>query len=176
MTSAWCRRMDGTAVARDRSFGPVFCIGSGIARGSAVSAVVSRVSCGMYHSGLGGGAEGGMFASFSQHKITTRGAVINFRRAGDGPPLLLLHGYPQTHVLWHEMAPALARRFTVVAPDLRGYGDSSKPATEPEHAAYSKRAIAADMVEVMAELGFRRFAVPGHDRGGPVAHRTPRSH
>src|SRR5258708_14802310 len=176
MTSAWCRRMDGTAVARDRSFGPVFCIGSGIARGSAVSAVVSRVSCGMYHSGLGGGAGGGVFASFSQHKIPNRGAVINFRRAGDGPPLLLLHGHPQPHVLWHEMAPALARRLTVVAPALLGYGDSSKPATDPEHAAYSKRAMAADMVHVIAELVFRRFAVAGHDRGGRVAYRMALDH
>ena len=76
-----------------------------------------------------------MFEGFTQHKVTTTGADINFRSAGNGPPLLLLHGYPQTHVLWHRIAPDLARRFTVVAPDLRGYGDSSKPPSESTHVA-----------------------------------------
>ncbi len=112
-----------------------------------------------------------MFEGFRQGKLKTAGAEINFRQAGDGPPLLLLHGYPQTHVLWRHVAPRLARRFTVIAADLRGYGDSSKPSSGPDHAAYSKRAMAADMVEVMAQLGFRRFAVAGHDRGGRAAYR-----
>ena len=90
---------------------------------------------------------------------------------GAGPPLLLLHGYPQTHAMWHRVAPALARDYTVVCADLRGYGDSGKPASDAAHAAYSKRAMAQDMVEVMRELGFPRFRLAGHDRGGRVAHR-----
>jgi haloacetate dehalogenase len=96
---------------------------------------------------------------------------------GSGPPLLLLHGYPQSHVCWHRVAPALARRFTIVCPDLRGYGDSS-PAPEEmaDHAAYSKRAMAADQVALMAALGFERFAVAGHDRGGRVAYRLALDH
>jgi haloacetate dehalogenase len=117
-----------------------------------------------------------MFTGFTQHKVGTRGAVINFRRAGDGPPILLLHGYPQTHTLWHEIAPTLAGRFTVVAADLRGYGDSSKPPSDATHAAYSKRSMAADMVEVMDQLGFKRFAAVGHDRGGRVAYRMALDH
>jgi haloacetate dehalogenase len=93
---------------------------------------------------------------------------------GSGPPLLLLHGYPQTHVIWHRVAPLLAERFTVVATDLRGYGDSRKP--PPETANYAKRELAADQVTVMRELGFDRFAVAGHDRGGRVAHRMALDH
>jgi len=112
-----------------------------------------------------------MFAGFVQDKMETKGAVINFRRAGSGPPVLLLHGYPETHAMWHRVAPELARRFTVVAADLRGYGDSSKPPSDPEHVAYAKRTMAADMVELMRKLGFPRFAVVGHDRGGRVAYR-----
>ncbi|MBV8535159.1 MAG: alpha/beta hydrolase [Alphaproteobacteria bacterium] len=117
-----------------------------------------------------------MFEGFAQHRVTTTGAEINFRSAGKGPPLLLLHGYPQTHVLWHRMAPDLARRFTVVVPDLRGYGDSSKPPSDSTHLAYSKRVMAQDMVELMARLGFPRFAVAGHDRGGRVAYRMALDH
>lgn len=117
-----------------------------------------------------------MFPGFSQHKITTRGAEINFRRGGNGPPVLLLHGYPQSHVMWHRIAPDLARRFTVVAADLRGYGDSSKPPPAPDHATYSKRAMAEDMVEVMAQLGWSRFSVVGHDRGARVAYRLALDH
>jgi haloacetate dehalogenase len=117
-----------------------------------------------------------MFTNFTQHKVGTHGAVINLRRAGEGPPVLLLHGYPQTHALWHEIGPALARRFTVVAADLRGYGDSSKPPSDATHAAYSKRSMAADMVGVMDQLGFKRFAAVGHDRGGRVAYRMALDH
>lgn len=117
-----------------------------------------------------------MFEGFTQHKVKTTGAEINFRSAGNGPPLLLLHGYPQTHAMWHRIAPDLARRFTVIAADLRGYGDSSKPPSDASHTAYAKRAMGADMVEVMAELGFRRFAVAGHDRGGRVAYRLALDH
>ena len=97
-------------------------------------------------------------------------------RGGSGPPLLLLHGYPQTHVMWHKVAPMLADRFTIVATDLRGYGDSGKPPGGADHAGYSKRAMAQDQVEVMSRLGFETFAVAGHDRGGRVAHRMALDH
>jgi haloacetate dehalogenase len=113
---------------------------------------------------------------FKNRKIRTRGARINLVTAGEGPPVLLLHGYPETHLMWHKVAPALARDYTVVCADLRGYGDSSKPRGLPDHSNYSKRAMALDMVEVMDALGFERFHVVGHDRGGRVAHRLARDH
>ncbi len=116
-----------------------------------------------------------MFEGFSLRRITTSGAEINFRAGGSGPPLLLLHGYPQTHAMWHAVAPALAADFTVVCPDLRGYGDSSKPASS-HGSAYTKRLMAQDMVEVMASLGFDRFAVAGHDRGARVTYRMALDH
>jgi haloacetate dehalogenase len=94
----------------------------------------------------------------------------------DGPALLLLHGYPQTHAIWHKTAPRLAQRFNVVAPDLRGYGDSGKPATTADHAPYSKRVMAADQVALMRALGHERFFVAGHDRGGRVGHRMAVDH
>lgn len=106
----------------------------------------------------------------------TDGVTIRTRKAGDGPPVLLLHGYPQCHVMWHLVAPRLAEKFTIIVPDLRGYGDSSKPSGDPTHALYSKRAMAADMVEVMDALGHQKFAVFGHDRGGRVAHRMALDH
>ena len=115
-------------------------------------------------------------ARFAVARIRTAGAEIHLRHGGNGPPLLLLHGYPQTHAMWHAVAPALCARFHVVCPDLRGYGDSSKPESAPDHATYSKRAMAADMIEVMAALGHTRFAVAGHDRGGRVAHRLALDH
>jgi haloacetate dehalogenase len=117
-----------------------------------------------------------MFPGFTQHRIGTAGAEINLRRGGGGPPVLLLHGYPQTHLCWHRVAPGLARRFTVVAADLRGYGDSSRPASATDHAPYSKRVMAQDMVEMMATLGFPEFAVVGHDRGARVAYRMALDH
>ena len=101
---------------------------------------------------------------------------MNLVIGGSGPPVLLLHGYPQTHAMWHSVAPVLARDLTVVAADLRGYGDSSKPESGEDHAGYSKRAMAQDQVEVMAALGFDSFAVAGHDRGGRVAHRMALDH
>ena len=101
---------------------------------------------------------------------------IAYRMAGDGPPLLLLHGFPQTNFMWHKIAPALAADFTVIAADLRGYGDSSKPPTDADHSPYSKRAMAADMVALMTSIGHASFAVAGHDRGGRVAHRMARDH
>ena len=117
-----------------------------------------------------------MFEGFERIQIETRGATINAVRGGEGPPVLLLHGYPQTLAMWHLIAPRLTASFTVVATDLRGYGDSSKPEGEEEHAGYSKRAMAADQVEVMRTLGFGSFAVLGHDRGGRVAHRMALDH
>lgn len=102
--------------------------------------------------------------------------AIHAVRGGDGPPVLLLHGFPQSHVLWHRIAPALARTHTVVAADLRGYGDSGRPAAGVDHAGYSFRAMAADQVALMAELGFERFAVVGHDRGARVTHRMALDH
>jgi len=117
-----------------------------------------------------------VFDGFDTRRMATSEAEINVRLGGRGAPLLLLHGYPQTHVMWHRVAPYLAERFTVVAADLRGYGESAKPPSDPAHAAYSKRAMARDQVEVMAGLGFERFAVVGHDRGARVAHRMALDH
>ncbi|MDX1653807.1 MAG: alpha/beta hydrolase [Candidatus Competibacteraceae bacterium] len=117
-----------------------------------------------------------MFEGFTQRTIDTGEVEINLRLKGDGPPLLLLHGYPQTHVMWHRLAPTLAEDFTVVCPDLRGYGDSAKPAGGPDHSAYAKRAMARDQLAVMAALGFDRFAVAGHDRGARVVHRLCLDH
>lgn len=112
-----------------------------------------------------------MFEGFTTKDIQASGARIHLRIGGSGPPLLLMHGNPLTHVMWHKIAPRLAQEFTVVATDLRGYGDSSKPPGGDDHAGYSFRAMARDQVEVMRALGFERFLVAGHDRGGRVAHR-----
>jgi haloacetate dehalogenase len=117
-----------------------------------------------------------MFEGFQARDVPTRATTIRVRVGGSGPPLLLLHGYPQTHVMWHHAAPALAARHTVVCADLRGYGDRGKPASDAEHAAYSKRASANDMVDVMAALGHQRFMLAGHDRGGRVGHRLALDH
>ncbi|MEZ5288139.1 MAG: alpha/beta hydrolase [Vicinamibacterales bacterium] len=116
------------------------------------------------------------FPGFTSARVRTAGAEINLVHAGSGPPLLLLHGAPQTHISWRLAAPELAKRYTVVVPDLRGYGDSSKPADTADHAGSSKRAMALDQVEVMRHFGFERFAVVGHDRGGRVAHRLALDH
>ena len=117
-----------------------------------------------------------MFEGFERRQITTSDTTINLVKGGDGPPLLLLHGYPQTHVMWHKIGPRLARDFTVVAPDLRGYGDSSKPRGDSEHLNYSKRVMARDQVEVMQQLGFESFYLVGHDRGARVSHRLTKDH
>jgi len=117
-----------------------------------------------------------LFPGFIKRKVRTSGAAINLVTAGEGPPVLMLHGYPQTHAIWHKVAPPLARDYTVVCADLRGYGDSSKPKGIPGHANYSKRAMALDMVEAMEALGFLKFHVVGHDRGGRVGHRMARDH
>lgn len=112
-----------------------------------------------------------MLESFKRHDVDIDGTRIHSAVGGDGTPVLLLHGYPQSHVMWHRVAPELADRHTVVLADLRGYGDSSRPASEFDHASYSKRAMAADQVELMRRLGFDTFALVGHDRGARVAHR-----
>lgn len=118
----------------------------------------------------------GFFKGFERKQIQVSGASINLVHGGDGPAVLLLHGYPQTHCIWHRVAPQLAQRYTVVAADLRGYGDSSKPAGLPDHGNYSKRAMALDQVEMMRALGHREFYLVGHDRGGRVAHRLALDH
>ena len=121
-------------------------------------------------------ADADLFPGFASRRVETVGATIALACGGSGPPLLLLHGYPQTHAMWHRIAPALARRYTVVCADLRGYGDSSKPPTDASHAPYAKRAMAADMVAAMRALGHPRFRLVGHDRGGRVAHRLAVDH
>jgi len=112
-----------------------------------------------------------MFEGFREVLVDTGEVTINAVVGGQGQPLLLLHGYPQSHVMWHKIAPRLADHFTVVAADLRGYGDSSKPEGALDHSNYSKRALARDQVELMRHLGFERFYMAGHDRGARVAHR-----
>jgi haloacetate dehalogenase len=119
---------------------------------------------------------GDLFPGFSIERIKTDRAEIFARVGGAGPPLLLLHGYPQTHHCWHKIAPALAAEFTVVAADLRGYGQSSAPRGDGGASTYTKRTMAADMVDVMRTLGHDSFAVAGHDRGGRVAYRLALDH
>jgi haloacetate dehalogenase len=117
-----------------------------------------------------------MFEGFERVRVETEGASINAVRGGEGPPLLLLHGSPQTLAMWHLVAPRLAEDFTVIATDLRGYGDSSKPESAPNHEPYSKRAMAEDQVAVMRHFGFEQFALCGHDRGGRVGYRMALDH
>lgn len=117
-----------------------------------------------------------MLNGFLLELIDTGEATLRARAGGAGPPLLLLHGHPQTHVMWRRVAPGLAWEFTVVAPDLRGYRESSKPPTTDDHEPYSKRAMARDMVALMHSLGHERFAVAGHDRRGRCACRLALDH
>ena len=117
------------------------------------------------------GSTHNFFSGFKPIHITTTGAVINGMIGGSGPPVLLLHGWPQSHVEWHRVAPLLADQFTVIATDLRGYGESSIPPEGLNHEGYCKRAMALDQIEVMHTLGFDRFAVVGHDRGARVGQR-----
>ena len=117
-----------------------------------------------------------MFEGFETTDVDVAGVRIHARLGGEGPPVLLLHGYPQTGAIWHRVAPVLAETHRVVVADLRGYGDSDKPASEPDHASYSKRAMAADQAGLMRELGHEAYAVVGHDRGARVAHRLVLDH
>ncbi len=117
-----------------------------------------------------------LFPGFERGFFDASGARIHYLRAGKGEPLLLLHGYPQSLACWHRIAPALAQRHTVICADLRGYGDSSKPQGLADHSNYSKRAMAQDMAELMSGLGFDRFHLVGHDRGGRVSHRLAADH
>jgi len=117
-----------------------------------------------------------LLQGFERGAIETSGATINYVAAGVGEPILLLHGYPETHVFLHRVAPELAKRYRVVCADLRGYGGSSKPEGLPDHSNYSKRAMGLDMVELMRTLGRHSFHLVGHDRGGRVAHRLTRDH
>lgn len=122
------------------------------------------------------GSVSNLFPGFKREQIKTSGATINVVYGGKGSPVLLLHGIPETLVLWRKVAPVLAQNFTLVMADLRGYGDSSKPPGGADHFGYSKRAMAQDQVEVMEHLGFSQFALVGHDRGGRVAHRLALDH
>lgn len=117
-----------------------------------------------------------MFEGFCKEEKKVNGVSITYRVGGAGPGLLLLHGHPQTHVLWHKVAPKLAEHFTVVAADMRGYGDSEKVKADEKHVNYSKREMAKDQTELMQALGFKTFAVMGHDRGARVAHRLGVDH
>lgn len=117
-----------------------------------------------------------MFEGFETRRIKTSETEIHVRVAGKGAPVLLIHGFPQTGACWHRMAPELARDFAVVVPDMRGYGESGKPAPTPQHEAHTKRAMARDLVEVMAALGHERFAVVGHDRGARTGYRICLDH
>lgn len=116
------------------------------------------------------------FEGFALETVRLSAGAFRLRRGGEGPPLVLLHGNPQTHAMWHKVAPALARRHAVYCPDLRGYGGSPKPPASADHAAYAKREMARDMVELMAHFGHERFFLAGHDRGGRVAHRLALDH
>ncbi|WP_446209693.1 alpha/beta fold hydrolase [Micromonospora sp. IBSANI012] len=117
-----------------------------------------------------------MFDGFEELDLRTTDTVIHGRRGGAGPPVLLLHGMPETHLMWHRVAPRLAERFTVVATDLRGFGDSGTPPSAPDHAPYSMRRIGGEQVELMRLLGYDRFAVVGHDRGARCAYRMALDH
>lgn len=117
-----------------------------------------------------------MFERFDTRDVAVNGTVIRCRVGGSGPALLLLHGHPQSHVMWHRVAPALAETFTVVCADLRGYGDSARPGASPHHAAYSKRTMAQDMADLMTSLGHQQFRLAAHDRGARVAHRLLLDH
>jgi haloacetate dehalogenase len=118
-----------------------------------------------------------LYPAFERLDVETdAGVTIHARVGGDGPPLLLLHGHPQTHAIWHKVAPALAQRFRLVIADLRGYGDSSKPRGDADHGNYSKRVMARDMLRLMQAQGHERFAVLAHDRGARVAHRLAADH
>jgi haloacetate dehalogenase len=134
------------------------------------------LSAPLAHDTGGRGQEAGVFEGFALERVDVGEAQLRVRHGGSGPAVLLLHGHPRTHVTWHMVAPVLAGRFTVVCPDLRGYGESSKPPTTADHRPYSKRAMAADGLALMRALGHQRFCVAGHDRGLYVAQRLALDH
>lgn len=117
-----------------------------------------------------------MFEGFQQERIDVGDVTLNVRRGGSGPAVVMIHGYPQTHVMWHKVAPSLAETHTLVMPDLRGYGDSDCPPSDDDHTAYSKRTMAADIVDLMTKLGHESFAVITHDRGARVGYRLCLDH
>ena len=117
-----------------------------------------------------------MLFALETQKRAVNGIQINYRTMGEGSALLMLHGHPQTHVMWHKVAPALARHYTLVLPDLRGYGDSDKPVSPAYHSLYSNRLMAQDVCELMQQMGFEKFHVLAHDRGARVAHRLALDH
>ncbi|MGB3295763.1 MAG: alpha/beta hydrolase [Phormidesmis sp.] len=117
-----------------------------------------------------------IFPNFTCQKVQIANLTLHMCIGGSGPPLLLLHGYPQTHVMWHKVAPTLAQHFTVVCPDMRGYGDSDTPLSDPAHLTYAKRTVAQELVALMEHLGFDTFMAAGHDRGGRVLHRLLLDH
>src|SRR6476660_1858567 len=117
-----------------------------------------------------------MFDRFATSEIRLKDTTIFMRKSGTGPPLLLLHGFPQTHLMWRDVAPLLAANFTVICADLPGYGQSGCPPSNPRHLAYSKRVMAQDLVSALEQMGFQHFAVAGHDRGGRVAYRMALDH
>ena len=156
----------------------LFAAGAGgllLATSKAAVAAVQSVGTD-YAQGPGPVANSALFPGFKQSFVKTTGATINTLVGGNGPPLLLIHGHPESHVTWHKVAPRLAERFTVVLTDLRGYGDSSKPEGGDNHVNYSKRAMGNDQVEVMRALGFAKFQAVGHDRGARTLHRMMLDH
>jgi haloacetate dehalogenase len=151
-------------------------LGMGAATATAISASEEPAAYPVARQDAPASASAEFFPGFKQAKFEGSSATINYVTAGSGSPVLLLHGYPENHLMWRKVAPQLAKNYTVVVADLRGYGDSSKPTGGGDHSAYSKRTMAQDQVELMLRLGFPKFAVVGHDRGGRVAHRMARDH
>jgi len=144
--------------------------------GLAVSVAAALGTGGVARAAEGSDLDARLLPGFKVQKVEVSGATLHAVIGGKGPPLLLIHGAPLTHLSWFRVAPELAKNYTVVAADLRGYGDSSKPADGDKHINYSKRTMAQDQVELMRHFGFDKFAVVGHDRGGRVAHRLALDH
>src|SRR5687767_3834034 len=140
------------------------------------TALAQAPAAGAASTGQQAGETSKFLPGFTVSKVKTTGTTIHVVKGGQGPPLLLLHGAPMSHITWRFVGPLLAKQYTVIAPDLRGYGDSGKMPDTPDHANYSKRAMALDQVEVMKHFGFDKFPVVGHDRGGRVAHRMALDH
>jgi len=167
--------IDRSFISRRSLLGAGAAVAGAMALSRTAVAAVDAISTD-YSDGPGAVADKFLFPGFHQSFIKTSGAIINTLVGGSGPPLLLIHGHPETHVAWHKVAPALARDFTVVLTDLRGYGDSTKPDGGPNHINYSKREMANDQIEVMRALQFDKFKVAGHDRGARVIARMIMDH